>query len=292
MNCKSFYRELCESLSPVSPDAPFEAGELLRHFCGISTVQRIAGTAEIPVSGCAAARAAVGRRLEGYPLQYLLGEWDFYGRTFRVGEGVLIPRADTETLVEAALAFAKGRGPLRIADLCSGSGCIAVTLAKELPSAEVWAVEKSPEALGYLRGNAAQNGASLHILRDDVLAPTGDYPTFDLIVSNPPYLTQADMDSLQPEVRHEPAMALFGETDGLAFYRGITERWTERLNPGGMVAYEIGLGQENAVAEMLKNKCLRNVCFHRDLCGIIRVITGTKKPFPSTSNDKSRRNGD
>lgn len=275
MNCETLYRELRERLASSSDDAAFEVDELLRYFCGVTRTQRISGGVKIAPEDAKRAVAAACRRAEGVPLQYLLGEWDFYGRTFCVGEGVLIPRADTETLVEAALTFASGHGgKLRIADLCSGSGCIAVTLAKELNGAEVWAVEKSPKALAYLRKNNELHGTGLHIVCDDVLEPVVKYPEFDLIVSNPPYLTGEEMRSLQTEVTHEPSMALYGEEDGLAFYRGITERWTSRLRPGGMLAYEIGMGQERAVEEQLKNKCLQNICFHRDLCGIIRVVTG------------------
>lgn len=273
MNSKQLYRQLCERLLPVSADPRLEAGELLKKFCGLRQSQWLWDTAEISGEQLSSLRQAAERRLEGYPLQYLLGEWDFYGRTFEVGEGVLIPRADTEILVETGLSFLKTRENPVIADLCSGSGCIAVTMAAECGGATVYAVEKSGDALYYLRRNAAAYGERVKICQDDVLESHGEYPDFDLILSNPPYLTRSDMDALQMEVRHEPKMALYGDEDGLLFYREMTRLWKKRIKSGGMLAYEIGLGQEPAVAKIFTNNCFSHVCFHRDLCGIIRVVS-------------------
>lgn len=270
------FLRLKKELSAASDTAEFELYELFSAFAGIPRESLLRQQGELSPETLERIESAVKQRCGGYPLQYLLGEWDFYGRTFRVGEGVLIPRADTETLVEAALAWADGRRGLRILDLCSGSGCIAITLANECPDSTVYALEKSPEALEYLRENAARSRVPLQILEEDALAPQVMPEELDLIVSNPPYLTGEDMRSLQPEVAYEPKIALSGGEDGLDFYRKLIPLWGKTLKIGGFFGFEIGIHQEEAVREIfLKNNC-SDVCFHRDICGIIRVVSGRK----------------
>lgn len=217
------------------------------------------------------------RRCEHYPLQYLLGEWDFYGRSFLVGEGVLIPRADTEVLVEQTLLFLKSLSTPRVLDLCSGSGCVGLTIALERPDAQVTAVEKSPAAFSYLMKNNKRLGAEAECLLGDALASDVVEGTFDLIVSNPPYLTERDIEELQAEVQFEPVEALYGEEDGLFFYRELTKRYAPRLQKGGMLAYEIGEGQQDAVSDMLSAAALKSICQIRDYNGIIRCVTGMKE---------------
>ena len=216
------------------------------------------------------------RRSEGYPLQYLLGQWEFWGCNFRIGEGVLIPRPDTETLVEQVLDICcreKLTAP-KIADLCSGSGCIAVALKKELPQADVWAVELSEAALGYLKENTVLNGCEdIHIIHGDVLKKetARSVMGLDILVSNPPYLTAADMSELQTEVRYEPASALFGGDDGLGFYRAITGLWKTSVKEGGFIAYEFGMGQHDDVRKILEGSGFTDVELRRDGGGIIRT---------------------
>lgn len=167
----------------------------------------------------------VKKRSEGYPLQYLLGQWEFYGYPFKVNENVLIPRADTELIIENVLEICRKNNLTspKIADLCSGSGCIAITLKKQIPSAEVYAMEISKKAVEIIHSNAVLNNVEINIFNDDVLNPkTENLPIFDIIVSNPPYLTQQEMDTLQKEVTFEPSLALFGGADGLDFYRRMT----------------------------------------------------------------------
>ena len=203
------------------------------------------------------------KRAGGYPLQYILGEWEFFGYRFKVGEGVLIPRPDTETLVEQVIEICRSNkleSP-KIADLCSGSGCIAVTLKKEIPQAQVYAVELSDKALPYIRMNSELNHADIHIVQADV------------IVSNPPYLTGQDMKCLQTEVAFEPEMALFGGEDGLDFYRKITAVWRNSLNSGGYIAFEFGINQHEAVSEILQQYGFKNIQLSRDTSGIIRTVT-------------------
>ena len=216
------------------------------------------------------------RRSEGYPLQYLLGQWEFWGCNFKVGEGVLIPRPDTETLVEQVLDICRKEKLTdpKIADLCSGSGCIAVALKKELPKAEVYAVELSEKALYYLRQNTELNGCGdIKIISGDVLkSETARQITgLDVLVSNPPYLTFQDMSELMIEVRYEPESALFGGEDGLDFYRAVTELWKASIKDGGFIAYKFGFGQHDAVKDILEKNGFTNVELRRDGADIIRT---------------------
>lgn len=224
--------------------------------------------------------ADVEYRCNGKPLQYVLGEWDFWKYTFRVGEGVLIPRPDTETLIENVLDICRKnnlKSP-KILDLCSGSGCIAITLDKEIPYSEVWAVEKYDTAFEYLVENIRLNNSGVKAVKADVLsAKTADkFKDFDIIVSNPPYLTAEEMQDLQKEVQAEPETALFGGIDGLDFYRSITETWKNSLKTGGYICYEFGMNQYDAVADILKAYNFININFTEDTGGIIRTVTAKK----------------
>lgn len=232
-------------------------------------------TEPVPADIEARIRQLVLARTQGQPLQYLLGQWEFFGYPFFVGEGVLIPRPDTEILVEQVLDICKAQnlGAPRIADLCSGSGCIAVTLKKQLPHADVSAVEISDTAIGFIRKNAKLNDADIHIVKGNVLSANDAdaLGSFDIIVSNPPYLSQEDMDSLQAEVRCEPSLALFGGQDGLDFYRAMTPLWKNHLNPNGWLCYEYGMGQHDDVKSILAGNGFQNITLRRDLAGIIRT---------------------
>ena len=220
-----------------------------------------------------ALRRWIEKRNQGYPLQYLFGEWDFFGRTFLVGEGVLIPRSETEILVETVLSYIKGRPAPKLLDLCSGSGCIAVTLALERRDASVTAVELSSDALKCLTKNDQLHQSGVRIISGDALRLSLE-EKWDAIVSNPPYLTKEEMDHLQTEVTYEPKMALYGEEDGLFFYRRLTQIWKTRLKPGGMLAFEVGDHQGDSVARILRENGFSKVCQTADYHGIIRVVTG------------------
>ncbi len=216
------------------------------------------------------------KRKSGYPLQYLIGEWDFFGRTFKVGEGVLIPRADTETAIEVALSLDTEKKV--ITDLCSGSGCIAITMREET-GAEVFAVEKSDKAIRYLKENITLNNSSVNLIEGDVLSyeTKNKVPLSDMIICNPPYLTKEDMNSLQKEVTFEPSMALSGGDDGLYFYREITSFYKDKIRENGFIIYEIGMGQEEDVKEILLSNGFCDVKYQKDLGNIIRVVYARKK---------------
>ncbi len=215
------------------------------------------------------------RRCQGEPLQYLLGKWEFYGLDFFVGEGVLIPRQDTETLIDSTLGMDLPKSP-KILDLCSGSGCIAITLSLNIDNADVTAVEISEKAIGYINKNRRYNHADLKVMQGDVLEEktTDGFSDIDIIVCNPPYLTAEDMKQLQREVTFEPKKALFGGNDGLDFYRNITRIWKKTLKENGIIAYEIGMGQQADVTKILEDNGFTDIKTENDLCGITRVVYG------------------
>lgn len=257
-------------------NSEFEARQLLRG-AGIDGLSVIAEpNASVSEGVVKELDAMTARRVSGEPLQYILGEWEFYGLPFKVGEGVLIPRQDTETLVDVCGEFLKERaGNARKAlDLCAGSGCIGIALAKTA-LADVTAIEKSPKAFGYLKENVALNGASVRAVLGDVLEECAVEGEFDLIVSNPPYLNDEDMSSLQKEVQREPRVALYGGADGLELYRGILRIYPKRLKSGGMLAVEIGMGQESAVCGIFRENGLQPRV-RKDLCGVDRVVYAIK----------------
>ena len=272
---------ICALADGGSDNPQFEAEQLVMKFCGVTRNDMLLFPAlEVPEDKARAALEAASRRLSGEPLQYILGEWEFYGLPFYVGEGVLIPRQDTETLAELAVSFAKGRrgAGFLAADLCAGSGCIGITLAK-LAGVPVKLLELSEQALGYLRRNIGLNGVQglCEALRADVLLQetAEKLPPLDMIVANPPYLTAQDMRELQTEVAHEPETALFGGEDGLDYYRRMIPLWGAKLKPGGMMAAEIGMGQENDVMRIFEENGM-TAQYKKDLCGVIRVIYGIK----------------
>lgn len=183
------------------------------------------------------------------------GGMGLYGAGLYVGPGVLIPRPETEQLTEAAIDYLRKRPECRVLELCGGSGCIAITVAKTLPAANVTVLELSPEAMEYLRANMARHKAdNVTAVQGDALCPP---PTiqgpYDAILSNPPYIASGELPTLQREVRREPAMALDGGTDGLDFYRGFNDIYPRMLAPGGLLLYEIGEEQGEAVAALLRN---------------------------------------
>ncbi len=251
-------------------------------FSAPYTQENLLGKTALPVEGLAVdeMERLLQRRIAGEPLQYLLGEWEFYGRRFAVGKGVLIPRQDTETLIDCAAELYKNQDTSRLTaiDLCAGTGCIGIILEKELHFGTVSAVELYEEALGYLRENVRRHDSCVQIRQGDVLdaACAADFPAADLIVSNPPYLTAADMQALQKEVMHEPQTALYGNADGLHFYRGIARIWKNKLKPGGVLLFEVGATQARQVGGFLLAEGFEIIQTRQDLCGTERAVFGTK----------------
>ncbi len=226
----------------------------------------------------------IDRRAAGEPLQYILGSQEFMGLNFAVNPSVLIPRQDTETLVELALKRAgEKKRSLSILDMCCGSGAIAVSMAHFLPKAKITACDISPEALEVARGNAARNGLNgrIEFRESDLFFMTKRKKTvrikdsFDMILSNPPYIPTQDIDTLQTEVRdHEPIKALDGGSDGLDFYRRIAEDAFGSLKKDGLMFLEIGCDQAEAVTSLLRGAgYYSEIEVHKDLTGLDRVIS-------------------
>lgn len=214
------------------------------------------------------------KRADGYPLQYIIGEWEFFSLPFAVGEGVLVPRQDTEQLVLFAIEFLKEKPNAEVIDLCSGSGCIAISIAKHFPKAKVTAVEKSDRAFSYLLKNIEKNNVKVNAVLGDI-AELETKKHYDLVVSNPPYIESDVLPTLQKEVKHEPAMALDGGNDGLSFYRLIARRWLPKIKHGGALAVEIGYNQKAAVTEIFQKAGIENIRCIKDYGGNNRAIVGT-----------------
>jgi release factor glutamine methyltransferase len=224
-------------------------------------------------------RERVGRRARREPLQYILGRAEFWSLPFRVTPAVLVPRPETEVLVEEALLRAEGCA--RILDVGTGSGAIAVALAHELPGVTVTAIDISPEALAVAAENARTNGVAdrVHLEPGDLQRlPPGDY---DLVVSNPPYIALTDLPELMPEVRDfEPQLALAGGADGLDSYRSLARQAPQLLTAGGWLLLEIGVGQADAVRDLLLGAGLVEVFCRDDYAHLPRVVGG-RKPEPA-----------
>lgn len=218
---------------------------------------------------------AINRRISGEPLQYILGEWEFYGLPLFVGKGVLIPRPDTETLVDEAISII-GEKQAAVCDLCSGSGAIAIAVAKNT-RAKVTAIEISEEALGYLNKNKELNKVSLEVIKGDILSNI-ETDRFDLILSNPPYIKTGVIPTLSVEVGHEPTLALDGGQDGLIFYNRIASYWKTKLKDGGRLMVEIGYDQAQEVIKIFEQNGFSNIYCKKDLAGNDRVIIGTYTP--------------
>ncbi|MCD7722470.1 MAG: peptide chain release factor N(5)-glutamine methyltransferase [Clostridiales bacterium] len=217
------------------------------------------------------------RLKNGEALQYIIGKWPFYKYEFYVGPGVLIPRPETEELAALAIKEAKSRQSAVVFDLCSGSGCIGLSIAREALGSAVYCVEKSKEAFKYLQKNAAGiSNASLAC--GDIFKPDGiDLPQkCDIIVSNPPYIKTADLPHLQKEVQQEPRPALDGGADGLDFYRAIAELWFDRLNRGGRILLEIGSEQGKDVKNLFTHLPLDNVTIIKDVYNNDRIFSAVR----------------
>lgn len=219
------------------------------------------------------------RCLDGEPLAYLLGEWDFYGLTFLVDKTVLIPRADTERLCELVIEEAKQRTAPRILDVCCGSGCIGIAAAHEVTDARVAAVDISDGALQVTRENARRLGVQgrFAVIKADVRhRPPYNMGQFDILVSNPPYITGAEMKTLDKSVYDfEPHLALYGGEDGLEFYRDICSKWGELLVPGGKILFECGYRQAQQVAMILEQNRFSDIGICEDLAGVPRIVYGS-----------------
>lgn len=219
------------------------------------------------------------RRLQGEPVAYITGDWEFYGLPIKVTKDVLIPRSDTELLVDLAKEALTGwRMDARVLDLCCGSGCITCAVGHELPATKLVAVDISASALEVCRRNLSSNRLSsrcITLQADATAAPPLSIGTFDLIVSNPPYIESDEIMALDSSVRDfEPIWALDGGPDGLRFYKGILKYWKSLLRPGGYILFEVGENQAEAVHDMILAAGFASAETRKDTQGIERVVIG------------------
>lgn len=284
--CKT-YRELYEEGRRILeqaglPDAALDARFLLEEVCG-TNLQTLLVFPEKKVTEeeVNQYRAFIQRRKDREPTAMILGEWDFMGLTFRLNKSTLIPEQDTEVLVETALEELKRRGPgeapLRILDLCTGSGCILLSLLHELRNAGGLGTDLSEEALEAARENAVRLGLQERAAfrQGDLWEPVGD-ERFDLIVSNPPYVPTEVIPTLEPEVRcGEPYAALDGGEDGLVFYRRIMREAAGHLKPSGIIIVESGFDEAPQIAALMQDQKLRGIRTVKDYGGLDRVVLGT-----------------
>lgn len=262
-------------------DSISETQQITENALGVTRTQLLLRkTKKAPARAVKKVNEAIEKRRNGVPLQYILGEWDFYGETYKIGEGVLIPRPETEELCALVVERLKSMDAPVVFDLCSGSGCIGITLKKQIEKANVYLVEYYDEALAYLNQNRINLGVedSVPAIKGDVLTGYENFdslPIPDVIVSNPPYVERNELSTLQLEVRHEPVTALDGGEDGLDFYRAIAEKWLPFLKPGGLVAVECGETQAQSIAALFSDEC-ENISIVRDFDGIERYVLAEK----------------
>ena len=252
MAVREIYAQMCAVMAHnPNSDARFEADLLIEFVLGKKRIDIMGQN----ISDAEAQKLLqyAQQRKEGYPLQYILGRWYFFDMELLVGEGVLIPRQDTETVCEAAFEVVNNIAEPMVMDLCSGSGCIALAVKKYCPHATVQAVEKSDEAYAYLTKNIEYTGLRIAPIQADVLKLDKQLlkNSVDVIVSNPPYIHPALRGKLQTEVNHEPEMALFAEEDGLLFYRHIVKEYKYALKEKGYLVFEYGFDQQAAVKNIL-----------------------------------------
>ncbi len=280
MTLKEVFISLKIKLANID-DGAIEARYILEKVSGIPYSQMLLkGDDKFSEEMYNEACAMADRRLSGEPIQYILGSWDFMDFTFKVGEGVLIPRPETEILVEYILEKIKDINEPVIYDLCSGSGCIGLSIAMLHKGAKVFLVEKSDKALAYLKANNKNLCNDSHkttVIQGDILAIDDfDYlPKADVIVSNPPYIRSDEIPTLQSEVLREPVMALDGGEDGLIFYRALIKDWSKKLSDDGFMAFECGEGQAQDISELFSKINFDSKAIN-DYNNIQRIVIGRR----------------
>ncbi len=277
----NLYMDIRQELHRSGIDAAtLEARELVAFAAG-KTRQELLRDSRlyIPQDVEERARALMRRHLAGEPLAYLIGEWSFCGMDLDVNESVLIPRTDTEVLAEQAIGFVKTLDEPRVLDLCAGSGCVGLAVAKFCPGSHVVLGELMEDALRVCRQNIRRCGLTAQVMPWQVNALDGPPPRFgefDCIVSNPPYIPDGDIAGLDVSVRdYEPMTALKGGNDGLDFYRAISDKWRTALHPGSRLYFEVGIGQADDVLRIMRAQGFGDIEVVPDTAGIPRVVYGT-----------------
>ena len=273
MTANELYRFCLKELS-FTDCGDFEASCIFEDILNISKNDLITKNIQVTNQQVDLVKSLIYQRKKGRPLQYILGKWDFYDMSFFVGEGVLIPRPETEMLVDLALDSIKNIQNPIIFDLCAGSGCVGLTVAKHRPDSKVYLFEKEDKAYEYLEKNTEKYSLNNAIpIKCDIFSyGFSDLPQADVLLSNPPYIRTEEIPSLQREVLNEPVSALDGGSDGLDFYRCIYSKWLKTVAAGGFLAFECGNGQGQEICNIFKPKTVsQKIIF--DFNNIDRIVT-------------------
>jgi release factor glutamine methyltransferase len=265
-------------------DAPRLSAELLLAHALRCDRVRLYLDFEKPIAEAelAAFRELVRRRAEGEPTAYLLGKREFFGHTFTVTPAVLVPRPETEHLVEVALATLPPEGPASVLDLCTGAGVVGISVALGRPATRVVATDVSQEALGVARGNAERLGAVVEFAHGDLWAAVRGEDRFDVVVSNPPYIPSQELAGLSREVRREPCIALDGGPDGLDVLRRVVAGSPARLAPGGTLAVELHEGHAERVVALCTEAGFESAEARKDLAGLPRYVVARMAGRPAS----------
>lgn len=273
MTAKELYN-ICVNELSFTDDAKFESLCLFESILEIDKQKLISRDIVLNEEQVGKIHNAILRRKNYEPLQYIIGNWDFYDMTFLVGEGVLIPRPETEMLVDFALEKIQNIMSPVVFDLCAGSGCIGLTIAKHRKDAKVYLFEKEDKAFSFLQKNKEKYKLeNAFLVKSDILNDNiSDLPKCDVLLSNPPYIESDEIKTLQKEVHFEPYSALDGGKDGLIFYRAICDRWLQKVKNNGYLAFECGEEQSTAICDIFKEKTsVSKVLF--DFNDIDRIVT-------------------
>ena len=277
-NLNTIFKQMTEILSENEySDGKFEANQLIEFVLGKTRLE-LGPTYELDEKDSEKLIQLCEKRRKGYPLQYILGKWQFFDMELEVGEGVLIPRGDTEDVCQAAFDYINQFASPTVLDLCAGSGAIALAVKRFCPQANVMALEKFPEAFEYLKRNIEKTGLRVLPVMGDVFNYDWivEEETFDVIISNPPYIDPDLQGKLQKEVDYEPATALFAPDKGLRFYKFISHYYKDALKDGGYLIFEYGFDQAKAVRNLLINEEYRIVKEIIDTAGNPRGIIAQK----------------
>ena len=266
--------QLCSNSLEFSDSPEFEATCIFEDLLSISKSKIFFDDIKVTDEQIKVVESVINRRKNGEPLQYILGKWDFYDMTFNVGKGVLIPRPETETLVDFALEKIKDIENPVIYDLCAGSGCIGLTIANHRKDAKVFLLEKEEGALKYLKSNKEKyNLDNTFLIHEDLFEiDFSNLPNPDVILSNPPYIPASEIAGLQKEVHFEPITALDGGIDGLDFYRCLAEKWVSKLRKNGYIALECGEEQSEDIINLFNGKYSEKQVIY-DFNNIDRIVT-------------------
>lgn len=276
MTAFNAYRNAIRILKEGGCESPeFDSRRLVEKCIGISETDLLANAnTEVPEFKMKDFSECVERRAAGEPLQYILGEWQFYNLDFSVGKGVLIPRPETELLPKLAIDYLRKSGAKIVFDLCSGSGCVGISVAKFFPNCRVYMIDSSDEANYYAKQNIKRYGlGNIELIKGDIKKGFSSFmlPPPDVILSNPPYVPTYEIDTLQRELSHEPRAALDGGIDGLDFYKVLSDTWFSSLRKGGIIAMECDGAQIKGVLGFFLNKAVGGKIL-KDENGIERVV--------------------